>query len=153
MAVVLAAGFVVVALVWNGVSWDVQARMWGDIADRFGGPMSFRFILQPTMATIAALHDGIADARSGRAPYLHTILTKPAERGGRLREAAISIGRIILLGFVMDAIYQWRVLGTFYPGEAVLITLILAVIPYFILRGPIERIAHWWIARQLQSGR
>ena len=153
VAVVLAIAFIALALFWYGLSWDVQVRMWRDIADRFGGPMSFRFILQPVMATIAALHDGIADARSGRTPYLHTILNNPAERGARLREAAISIGRVILLGFGMDAIYQWRVLGTFYPGEAVLITLILAVIPYFILRGPIERIAHWWIARQSRSSR
>jgi hypothetical protein len=151
VAVVLAVAFIALALFWYGLSWDVQSRMWRDIADRVGGPMSFRFILQPTMATIAALHDGIADARSGRAHYLQTILFNPAERGGRLREGAISVGRLILLGFGMDAIYQWRVLGTFYPGEAVMITLILAVIPYFILRGPIDRIARWWIARHTKS--
>jgi hypothetical protein len=51
----------------------------------------------------------------------------------------------------MDAIYQWRVLGTFYPGEAVVITLILAVLPYVILRGPINRIARIWFARHPQS--
>ena len=43
------------------------------------------------------------------------------------------------------------VLGTFYPGEAVIITLILAVIPYVILRGPIARIARWWMARHTPS--
>jgi hypothetical protein len=82
---------------------------------------------------------------------LHTILHDPAARGDRMREGLFSISRIILLGFAMDAIYQWRVLGTFYPGEAVAITLILAVIPYVILRGPIDRIARWYFARHPQS--
>jgi hypothetical protein len=50
------------------------------------GPMTFRFILQPTMATIAALYDGVKDARTGRSPYLWTILSNPEKRGDRLRE-------------------------------------------------------------------
>ena len=32
-----------------------------------------------------------------------------------------------------------------------IITLILAVIPYLILRGPIARIARWWMARHASS--
>ena len=39
-----------------------------DIPDRPGGPMTFRFILQPAMAIIAALRDGVHDARVGRRP-------------------------------------------------------------------------------------
>lgn len=113
--------------------------------------MTFRFILQPTMATIAALHDGLEDARTGRAPYFWTVLSNSAERVGRLREGIFAVARIMLLGFAMDAIYQWRVLGTFYPGEAVIITLILAVLPYFILRGPIARIARWWFAHNQRT--
>ena len=150
-AVILAAVFIIWGLLQYGLSWDVQQRVWRDIFDRPGGPMSFRFVLQPTMAIIAASHDGIRDARSGRRPYLHTILTDPAARGGRTMEGLYAISRIILLGFAMDAIYQWRVLGTFFPGEAVIITLILAVIPYLILRGPIARIARWWMARHASS--
>jgi hypothetical protein len=151
LVVLLTAGFLAYGVYRNGLSWDTQARLWRDVFDRPGGPMSFRFILQPIMATIAALHDGIADARAGRRPYLHTILHDPDARGARLQEGLFSISRIILLGFAMDAIYQWRVLGTFYPAEAVVITLILAVIPYLILRGPIGRIARWWFARHSNS--
>lgn len=147
LAVVLTAAFVLLGAVWYGLSSEVQHRIWQDIADRPGGPMTFRFVLQPTMATIAAWHDGMQDARLGRSPYFWTVLSNPAKRVGRLREGLIAVSRIILLGFAMDAIYQWRTLGTFYPGEAVIITLLLAVFPYFILRGPIARVAHWWFAR------
>ena len=47
----------------------------------------------------------------------------------------------------MDLIYQYIVLKAFYPAEAVIVAVLLAFIPYLILRGPIERIAHWWLGR------
>jgi hypothetical protein len=110
--------------------------------------MTFRFILQPMMAAIAALHDGIRDAQTGRSPYFWTVLTNPAKRAGRLREGLISTARILLLGLGMDAIYQATVLKTFYPGEAAIIAILLAFIPYLLLRGPFARLARWWLARK-----
>lgn len=144
------AGLLLLGLVWYGFSADVRQRVWRDIVDRPGGPMSFRFLLQPTMATIAALHDGIRDAQLGRAPYFWTVLTDAQQRSGRVREGLVSTGRIILLGLAMDVLYQTRVLQTFYPGEAVLVALLLAVVPYFLLRGPFARTARWWRERSGQ---
>jgi hypothetical protein len=43
----------------------------------------------------------------------------------------------------MDAIYQWIVLKTFYPIEAVIVAIALAFFPYLLLRGPIARVARW----------
>jgi hypothetical protein len=148
LAVGLLIAFAVLGLLWYGFSTEVHQRIWRDIFDRPGGPMTFRFILQPVMAAIAALHDGIRDAQTGRSLYFWTVLTNPAKRGGRLREGLISTARIILLGLGMDAIYQATVLKTFYPGEAVIIALLLAFIPYLLLRGPFARLARWWFARK-----
>jgi hypothetical protein len=145
--VFLTAGFIFYGIYRHGFSWETHDRLWRDVFERVGGPMSFRFFLQPTMAAIAALHDGIRDARIGRPPFLRTVLTDGSKRAALLNEELYSTSRIILLGFAMDTIYQWRVFDTFYPNEAVVITLILAVIPYLILRGPICRIARWWFAR------
>ena len=136
-----------------GVSSEVLQRQWQDLTGRPGGPMSFRFILQPAMAAIAATHDGIRDAQLGRSPYFRTILNDPAKRAARLREGWISTARIMLLGIGMDVIYQLKVLGTFYPGEAVLIALALAFVPYALLRGPVERIANWWLTSKAGGGR
>ena len=105
--------------------------------------MTFRFILQPIIATIAALYDGIKDARTGRAPYLWTILTNPGKRGGRLHEGLVSTARIILLGLCMDLIYQFIEFDTFHPAEAVIIALLLAYVPYLLIRGPAARLARW----------
>lgn len=128
-----------------GVSSEVLQRQWQDLTGRPDGAMSFRFFLQPAMAAIAATYDGIRDAQLGRSPYFWTIVTDPNKRAERLREGWVSTARIILLGIGMDTIYQLKTFGTFYPGEALLIALALAFVPYLLLRGPVERIAHWWL--------
>jgi hypothetical protein len=51
---------------------------------------------------------------------------------------------IIVLGLVMDSIYQVLVLGWFHPAEAVIVALLFAFIPYVIIRGPAARIARRW---------
>jgi hypothetical protein len=141
IAVVLMIGLAVLGVVLYGFSPEVHNRIWSDIFNRPSGPMALRFILQPVMATIAALHDGLKDARTGRPPYLSTMLTSSEARGGLFREGLIATGRTILMGLVMDTIYQATVLKTFYPGEAVIIAILLAFVPYLFLRGPIARIA------------
>jgi len=144
LVVVVMIAFVVLGAAWYGFSAEVRERMWQNLLDRPGGPMTFRFILQPIMATIAALYDGIKDARTGRSPYLWTILTNPEKRGGRLQEGLVSTARVILLGLCMDVIYQFIEFDTFHPAEAVIIALLLAFVPYLLLRGPCERIVRWW---------
>ena len=64
----LLAGFVAGGFLWYGFSEEVRTRMWQNLFERPGGPMVFRFFLQPTMAAIAAWRDGIHDARTGRTP-------------------------------------------------------------------------------------
>jgi hypothetical protein len=54
--------------------------------------------------------------------------------------------RIILLGLAMDVIYQVIVLKTFYPNEALVIALLLAFVPYLIIRGLVVRVA--WSRRR-----
>jgi hypothetical protein len=144
LVVALVIGFILAGAIEYGFSPEVRQRAWEDLLGRPGGPMTFRFILQPSMAAIAALLDGIKDAKSGRSPYFWTVLTKPRERGGRLYEGLISTGRIILLGLCMDAIYQVVEFKTFYPVEAVIVAIVLAFVPYLLLRGPFARVVAWW---------
>jgi hypothetical protein len=151
LVVILTVVLVLLGLFLYGFSTEVNDRVWRDIASRPGGPMTFRFILQPCMAALAALHDGAKDARLGRSPYLWSLLTNPNERPGRLHEGLISTARIILLGLGMDAVYQAIVLKTFYPGEMVLIALLLAFVPYVLLRGPLARLVGWWNTRHRNS--
>jgi hypothetical protein len=148
LVIVLMLGFVVLGIAMNGLSVPVFERIWHNLLERPGGPMTFRFVLQPIMATIAALVDGVKDARTGRDPYFWTILTNPAKRGSHLHEGLVATARVILLGLAMDLIYQFIVFDTFHPAEAVIVAGLLAFMPYLLLRGPITRVARWWLARR-----
>ena len=143
--------FVVLGLAWYGFSAEVRARIWQNLLDRPGGPMVFRFILQPIMATIAALRDGVKDARTGRAPVSPDDSHDPAKRAGRLDEALVATARIILLGLVMDRIYQFIEFDTFHPAEAVIIALLLAFVPYLLLRGLFARVARRWLGTRIRE--
>jgi hypothetical protein len=143
LVIVLMIGFAALGAFWYGFSEEVRHRVWQQLIERPTGPMAFRFILQPVMAAIAALRDGIKDAKARRPPYFWSLLSNPFESGHRLHEGLIATARVILLGLGMDAIYQWIVLKTFYPGEAVIVAVVLAFVPYILLRGPIARIARW----------
>jgi hypothetical protein len=132
---------------WYGWSIEVHRRFWADIFERIHGPMTFRFYLQPAMALLTALPDGIKDARLGHKSFFWSALRDPHASTGRLREAVISTARVVLLGISMDVIYQFKVLDRFYPVEALMMAILLAVIPYFLFRWIVERVARWWLAQ------
>jgi hypothetical protein len=145
LVIAFATLLVAAGILWHGVTFENLQRFWGNLVERPSGPMAFRFILQPSMAAIAAIHDGLKDARTGRSPYFWTVLRNPQQRIARLREGLNATARIILLGLAMDVIYQLIELKTFYPVEALLVALLLAFLPYLLIRGPAARIARrWW---------
>jgi hypothetical protein len=127
-------------------------RLWQYLVARPVGPLLFRFVLQPLMSAVIAVHDGIQDARTGRSPYLWTIVSNSAERGARLREGLSAASKIIVLGLVVDAIYQLYALETFHPGEALIVSMALAFVPYLLIRGPAARVARWRQARTSVGG-
>jgi hypothetical protein len=145
IALWLIVALLVIGALWYGLSFQNLSRIWTDILDRPGGPMTFRFILQPAMAALAALRDGLGDARSGRPPYAWALINVAEGRSARLWEGIRSTARILILGVVVDAIYQAVVLKTFYPGQAAVIAILLAFVPYVLLRGPIGRFARLWV--------
>ena len=141
IAVVLRFGLVVTGIVVYGISAEELDRFWRNIVARPGGAMTFRFVLQPSMAGIAALRDGINHARLGRPPYLSAVIRGIEGRGSRLWEGIISTARILILSVLMDIFCQLIFLSTFHPAESVPIAILLAFVPYALLRGPIKRAA------------
>lgn len=117
------------------------SRLWSDLVARPGGPLEFRLLLQPLVAALLAVRDGMRDARTGRSPYFWTLVHDPARRPERLRDGVRATFRVVLLGVAIDAFYQFKVHGTVYPGEALGIALLLGFVPYLLIRGPTDRIA------------
>jgi hypothetical protein len=111
-----------------------------DFIGRFDGPLHLRLIAQPLMALLFAVRDGRRDAREGRGAYLWTFLTDPAQRRYLLASGWKGISTVFVLACSLDVVYQlmeWRALK---PLQALLTAAVLAVIPYSLLRGPVNRL-------------
>ena len=111
-----------------------------DFIARFDGPLHFRLIAQPLMAVCLAARDGRRDALEGRGAYLWKFVNKPEHRRYLLESGVKGISKVFVLAFVLDVVYQfveWRGLK---PLQAFLTATVLAVIPYVLLRGPINRL-------------
>jgi hypothetical protein len=120
---------------------DLFSRIVEDLVGRVSGPMTFRLILQPVMAAIFAIRSGLKDAKQNKPPYFWALFTDPEHRRDMMRDGWKSVGRVFILGIIMDAIYQFIVFRWFYPVEAILVAAILALVPYLLIRGPVNRIA------------
>jgi hypothetical protein len=106
--------------------------------------MSFRFILQPVMATFFAVRSGWQDGRTGRPAYFWAILTAPEHRRDLLRQGWKAVAKVFAMAVIIDAVYQVIQLRWFYPGEALTVAIVLAFVPYLLIRGPVGRIVRWW---------
>ena len=131
---------------------EMAQRMWVNLISRPSGQFGLRFLIQPAMATILAIRDGLKDARTGRSAYLWTIVARPEKRGGRVREGFAATWKVIVMALVIDAIYQFIEFETFHPGEATIVAIIVAIVPNLLIRGPTARIARWWRSRAAPPG-
>jgi hypothetical protein len=109
---------------------------------RLEGPYQFRMIVQPLMAIIFAIIDGLKDAKLGKPAYLWAVASSPEHRQELLKSGWKSFSKIFILGIILDVLYQLKVHGTIHSwGGIVIAAVILAVLPYVALRGPVNRIA------------
>jgi len=120
---------------------ELWTRVVEHMTIRIDGPMKFRLILQPLMASIFAIRSGLADARSGKPPYFWSILNNPVERTDLLKDGWKSVGKVFLLALGLDLVFQYIALKSFYPVEAVLVAIVLAILPYLVLRGLTTRLS------------
>ena len=118
---------------------DFLSTFWTDFLARFDGPLHFRLFVQPLMAIVFAVRDGMRDAREGRSAYLWTLLTDSAQRRYLLESGWKGISKVFVLAVVLDVVYQLIVWREVKPVQALLTAAVLALIPYALLRGPVNR--------------
>ena len=114
---------------------------WEDLIGRLGGPITFRLILQPSIAVILAIRDGLKDAKAGRPLYFWSLFTRSSERRQLLKDGWKSVGLVFVFAIVIDGVYQFIVCQWFYPGEALTVAIVLAIVPYLQIRGLANSIA------------
>ena len=103
--------------------------------------MSFRLLMQPSVAIVLAVRAGLQDARMGRPAYFWAILNNPAHRREMLTEGWKAIAKVFVMVIAIDTVYQLRVFGWFYPFEALAAAFLLACVPYGLSRGPVNKVA------------
>lgn len=118
----------------------IFGRVWSDITSGVHAPLAFRVFVQPIVAAFFAIRAGRQDALQGKPLFFWAILADPVHRGERLREAWIHIGKVFVAAVIIDVAYQVIVERWIYPSEALMVGLILAVLPYIILRGIANRL-------------
>ena len=111
------------------------------LVSRTTGPLKFRFLLQPLMSIFLAVRSGLKDSREGKPAFFWEFCTDPAMRKELISNCWKSVGKIFILAFVLDCIYQVIVLRWIYVFDALIVAFFLAIIPYVIIRGPVNRIA------------
>jgi len=111
-----------------------------DFIGRFDGPLHFRLFVQPLMAILFAVRDGTRDAREARNAYIWALLTDPGQRRYLLESGWKGIAKVFVLAFALDVVYQFIQWHGLKLVQATLTATILAVIPYAVLRGPVNRL-------------
>src|ERR1041384_7643794 len=95
-------------------AYDFADRTLTQLTGRVGGPFTFRFALQPITATVLGVRAGLRHASSSD------------RREGYWRNVWMDVGRLCVLALAIDAVYQLLMFRWFYPGQALLIGVVLA---------------------------
>jgi hypothetical protein len=130
---------------------DIWNRVVENLFGRLDGPLHFRFFMQPAMAILFAVIDGLKDAKLGRPAYFWAMVKNPEQRKALLKVGWKRISKIFILAVILDVIYQIKVYHWFYPGETLIVAILLAIVPYLLIRGPIERLVKWHTNRVAQN--
>lgn len=109
--------------------------------ERASGPFALRLVLQPLIASALAIRAGLRDAATGKMPYGWSLLSDRAHRVELLRDGWRSVGKVFLLAIALDVAYQFIVHGGVLLRQSIILAVLIALIPYLILRGITTRIA------------
>ena len=120
---------------------EIFNRAIEQLLGRASGPLHLRLVIQPIMASILAIRAGLKDAREGNPAFFWTILTSPEERQILIRSGWKDIGKLCIIAAILDGVYQLIVFREYLVVQTLIVVIVVAVIPYTLLRGAVTRIA------------
>jgi hypothetical protein len=132
--------------------FEMLSRNVEHLLGRASGPLRFRLLVMPTVVTILAIRAHLRDVREGKPTFLGAFLTSPTERRRLFRSGLKDFGKVFIVACVLDTTYQILVLKGFYPIEMLIVAVACAIVPYFLIRGPITRIARLLHRRWASTG-
>lgn len=120
---------------------DFLSFVWTEFGRRAEGPLRLRFVIQPIMASVLAIRAGLRDAREDKPPFLWALAFNSVQRAELLRQAWKDIGMVLALAAIFDVVYQWLTRHPLRLVQAMVIAILLALVPYLLVRAPVTRLA------------
>jgi hypothetical protein len=130
---------------------DVFSRGSNQMVGRLHGPLNLRLIITPTLVTLLAIRDGWKEGRAGQLPFLWRLVTKSGERKAVLQSGWKELKRVIILAFVLDMGYQFYVFRAYFVFQTILLVLVMAIIPYTVIRGVTTRAVTLFLLNRQRS--
>jgi len=100
-----------------------------------------RFVLQPTVATILGIRDGVKDATAGAPPFLSDLPFHKSNRRELVRSALASVRDLVAVAILLDVVSQILILRMVNPFAALLLGPVLIATPYGVSRALANRVA------------
>jgi len=130
---------------------ETLLRVFENLGARVGGPMTFRFILQPLVAVTLGIRDGLRLARTGRALLRWRHQDDPATSRHLVRTVWRSIRVLVFVAVALDIIYQLLVRQWVYPGETLIVLVAITLIPYLLTCSLVSAALCWRKSLRRQS--
>lgn len=120
--------------------------LWENLVARTTGPLHLRFYIAPAICILYAVQAAIRDAKKHVPPYLLRLLVTSKQRRAIVMEAWKDIGNVCMIAVIIDIIYQFvmmfafKKIAKFYPLESLIVAFGLTLLPYILIRGPLNRL-------------
>src|SRR5438309_1476519 len=115
---------------------DFLSKIFEELVARIGsGPMQFRLIVQPAMALLLGMRDGIMDAKLGSPPFLWGLLFRREHLKPSLKSAVRRLIGPVVVATLADALVQYLMFGYIRPVTAMIVGILLVGLPYASARG------------------
>lgn len=108
------------------------------VSQMLSGPGRIRFVLQPVIAFILGIRDGVRDARAGEPPYV-LALFKLSGRKVRVKQGLRQIALPLAVGVGLSLTFQYVIRRTAHLIPALLFGTVFIAVPYMVARALANR--------------
>lgn len=136
--------FAIMDTIETGRVYLFSSQFLEELPQRFTGTGRMRFILQPMLAILLGIREGLVDARVGNPPYLFGLLFHTGRRRELMQSGVAAVSTLLAMGMILDVVFQFILYRAVHPGAALVVGPILICVPYSVSRALTNRLARLW---------
>jgi len=106
-----------------------------DLVARLLGAGRIRFILQPTIAIVIGVRQGLADARADLPNFLYGLAFHAQHRGYLVRSSVSGVRDLVAIAILLDIISQAIIFREIHAAAALILGPALIAVPYSVARA------------------